>query len=284
MNVAMFEEWMVGQGYRETSIRKTLQQLMQVREAIASEAPIPDYTRDSIRRYLRYAEERNSTAAFAVALRERGYQAARIGVSHKPRGRKQVARSFDDNDWRALAMDIANDDTAEGAVLVVMMASGLRIGDVLRLKRKQLEEGLKTGVINLERKGGRVVPHVVEGIEDAWQKLLKVFGRVPYPAQNVAELVCPDNPDPVAGSCAYQRVNRRLKRHGQNNGTAGRVHLHRMRRTIAIQALRETKDIGAVQQLLGHASPVSTQHYLDEHRAQDVAALQRKLKKKYNIN
>ena len=122
------------------------------------------------------------------------------------------------------------------------------------------------------------MPKPIAGAEDAWERLRPMLGAG---YGNVATWVCSrGNGSPEAGQGAYKAVSRQLSTLAGMAGVSGRVHLHRLRRTVAVRALRATKDVGAVQQLLGHSHPATTHKYLDEAREDDVAELQRQLNRK----
>ena len=112
-----------------------------------------------------------------------------------------------------------------------------------------------------------------------WEALHRGLAGGGFQDDIVASYVC-DRPgcSPIAGEAAYQRVNRHLKALGDELGLPAPVHLHRLRRTLAVQALRTTKDMTIVQQLLGHASLSSTERYVDEVRTDAVGRLQKKLR------
>lgn len=192
------------------------------------------------------------------------------------RRRKSKPRSFDPAAWKRLARAIVQAETPEARVLEVVMVTGLRIGDVLRIEHKQVKRAVEEGVFEVVTKGGKVREIYVRGrLKTSFEKLLDTWSSTKGGSSrpNVATWILPESRDPRPYFGAYQRVSRKLKNLAAKLGLDGRIHLHRMRRTIAMQALSATKDIGAVQQLLGHESIATTQRYLDEERPEDVAAL-----------
>jgi integrase len=114
-----------------------------------------------------------------------------------------------------------------------------------------------------------------------WQLFAQDFRDKPR-MHTIADLVM-NKPDSSSesGDGAYQAVNRALKRIGRDLELEGRVHLHRLRRTVAVQALRETENIRAVQELLGHGSANTTMRYVDEARPEALAGLQQKLRTRF---
>lgn len=75
-------------------------------------------------------------------------------------------------------------------------------------------------------------------------------------------------PGPVAVDARGTRLTRSQVSHRGNYhlqrvlGFPG-VHMHRLRRTFGTRAYEATKDLRAVQELLGHTSPATTQIYVD---------------------
>jgi len=193
--------------------------------------------------------------------------------------RKLEAKSFAEADLKSLSVYLEDHTSPEDRVLRVLLDTGLRIGDVLRLTKKTLAEGLQSGIITVQVKGGHMIYKPVTGAEEAWEQLYT--GLIASKYQSVAKLVCPEGSGSTrAGGCAYQRVNRHFKDLGERLNISGRLHLHRLRRTFAVDALRYTQDITAVQQALGHRNISTTQQYTDELRIDDVAELQKNMRKR----
>jgi site-specific recombinase XerD len=81
----------------------------------------------------------------------------------------------------------------------------------------------------------------------------------------------------LAGEAAYKQIDTRLKQVAREAGLTERVHLHRLRRTVAVRALAQTNDIAAVQQMLGHRSIQTTARYVDEARPEALAGIQQSI-------
>lgn len=278
MNLA---EWMKSSDYRPSTIRSTLRHIDTARGL----DELPEYMLPSFRRYLAWVESVGQDTALVLEP-DGGEFYSKLcsldidpstGHGNRPKVRKTERRSFDDESWRMLAVTIRGDDSDEAAVLAVMLG-GLRISDVLPLTLRQVSSGA-SGRVSLERKGGATTTVMTAGAEKDWDALrVRMIDQQNVLATTVAEfLTKTPGASTISGDAAYQRVRRRLRQIGERLALEGPVHLHRLRRTRAIQALRVTNDPTAVQQLLGHRSIQSTYHYLDESREDDVAALQRKV-------
>lgn len=192
-------------------------------------------------------------------------------------GRAKPARSVPDATWRRFcrAVEKGSADDPAVAVLRVLADTGLRIGDVLRIPVAELRAGARTGRLDLTVKGGRERILHWDGAPGAWEALLE-HAKTARGATIVAHVVRGGS-DPTASGAAYKACSRAMKELGASVDPEERWHLHRMRRTVLVQALEETHDIVAVQELGGHESIVTTQRYLDEVRAKETAELQRKL-------
>jgi site-specific recombinase XerD len=194
--------------------------------------------------------------------------------------RKKPAVSFAREDWLKLRTALRDDPELEGAVLRVMMATSVRIQDILLVRLDAIRAALRhdDGLIEVIQKGGsrRMLP--VAGAHHEWSALLAHCKQANAAATIVAEAVCPASSwGAKGGGGAYQRVRRHLQAVSDRIGIDGRVHLHRIRRTVATTALRHTKDIKLVAEMLGHKHVSTTEIYVDEARSDDVAALQRQL-------
>jgi integrase len=253
---------------------------------VSNGGAVPRTARDSVKRWLRYIEDEAPKQSTQDKQLVQAAQKGRIhpvaGKQKATGGRKQVARSYGDDDWRKMYKHVLEAPAPEAIVLHVIMDTGLRIADVLRIGYDTLVRGKREGMMHIEVKGGDMRPIAWEGAPDTWQRLLDALIAADDYAGMVAVMVCPHGDgDPESGKGAYQAVNRYLKTMCSELDVAGRHHIHRLRRTVAVHGLKETDNILDVQQLLGHKSVRSTETYLDEARPDDVATLQQKLKKKW---
>lgn len=72
---------------------------------------------------------------------------------------------------------------------------------------------------------------------------------------------------------ADNTIRRRVYEIAEAAGVAEHVNPHRWRHTFATAALDATKDLGAVQDLLGHADPATTRRYTATARTRTRAAV-----------
>ncbi len=283
------DDWMRSRGYREQTIDTTVKEARQVVAWTREGRPLPPRLRRSALRTLEYL--RRAGEAAEPALLDVQPELERLAAEPAPRledgrfrgraKRKKLAQSIADADWQALAERVEADASPAGLVLGVLVATGLRNGDVLRLERRSLEEAARSGRLRLEVKGGddRLLP--LDGAPEPWARLIEAVSEAK--ARTVALLVAPrSDGDTSASGGAYKAVERRLHALAEEAGVEGRVYLHRLRRTVGVQALRLTEDTVAVQQLLGHRSHATTLGYLDEARPDRVAELQRQVRERFS--
>jgi site-specific recombinase XerD len=156
------------------------------------------------------------------------------------------------------------------------------VGDVLRLTRHKLAVGLPDRVITIEQKGGDERLIYIEGAEAPWLHLHDAFEGQPAEIANVARLVAPGGDgSPLSAGAAYRKVERTLKRLANALRLEGPHRTHRLRRTVAVQALRVTEDVTVVQQLMGHKNYQTTLGYVNEARPEREVALRRQLAERF---
>jgi integrase len=165
------------------------------------------------------------------------------------RGRKVVKVGLPTDQWRALRKHVAEKTGADATVVQMLLRTGLRISDVLRIPRATVEEGVRTGEMKLKLKGGKVYPYPADPVRQQLEELLAHDGWV-----IVYELVTRGNL--VAGG---QAVRRKLKVWGAEIGIED-VYPHKLRRTT-ITELDERFGRKTAQQLAGHEDANTTGIY-----------------------
>ncbi len=267
-----FEEWMRQHHYSAATIKQTI---VDLKRAGLGRAHNDQNVTNALRRYVTFANEAQIEDSLTEVAAGLGIgRVKRLPQESQPR-RKHDAVSFEEADWSHLRDVVAGSADPRDQVIWAMVTTGLRVGDVLRVSRDVLQLLLQTPgtlVLHVEVKGGQFRPVPLSGSEaseeqplaEPWLALAR--GVVAARARNVATYVCPSNGEMIRGGCAYKRVDRRLKALQRKLQLSGRVHAHRIRRTIAVKALGATEDLVKVQQLLGHRSLKSTMKYVDEAR------------------
>jgi integrase len=272
-----FEDWLLQNHFAATTTRKALGHLRSVERAVEQSLPIPEDSnaRLTLRRYLSYAgevglEDDLTRAAAFYELKP----LTRLPKAPAPK-RKKERRSFTEENWEQLMYAVADSDDPRDQVIWAMGLTGLRVGDVLRVEEDALGRGLRSGTLELVRKGDNRTP-IALAIPTPWQLLHKGMRRAD--AWNVATYVTEGGSgNPEADGAAYKRVRRRLKTLGKQLGIEGDIYTHRLRRTFMVHALEHTDNIKTVQDAVAHKSINSTLGYVDEVNVRKSGRLQREL-------
>lgn len=288
MNVQAYKSWLEGRDYREATVRASVRGI----EALRKQYDAGTSAQTLAQNFHSYQYLRRYSAWLTQAKLEPADQFDRDALLYAPDGvplaprrdrhRKQPAVSVRPDDWAKLVVALQEDDSIEGRALYAMACSALRVGDLLGIERAAVEAALRHGTLVLTQKGGhrRELPIAdADGTPttDAWGRLLDVWPAAPA-AKTLAGWLSPASPwGARGGGAAYQRLRRHLQAVAKRVGVHGRIYHHRLRRTVAVRALNTTKDSRLVKDLLGHKSPNSTEYYLDELRAVELAELQQKL-------
>ena len=283
--VDAFAQHLTAQGYRASTVR-TYAEAMRGLHTHGPSLALHHGWASGARRFLDWPGHTNDDglADAARAYVSRVDAAKRVITSRVgPRraaqaATKRDARSIGDDAFTRLADLTWAESSVPAAVMSVLYATGLRVGDVLAVDRRALTEGRAHGNIRLTAKGGDERLLAWAGAPEEWARLTMAFAGQPATLHTVADLVT-GHPaaSTLAKNAAYQRVDRTLKRLAEDAGVPGQVHLHRLRRTVAVRALRSTQDITLVQQMLGHRNIATTAHYVNEARPEALAGIQRNI-------
>lgn len=275
VEIDRFETWLVQKRYRASTRRKTLTETefligrFLARASATHHVVVAPRLAWTARRLLAYQADGGRVGAdFTSWLAEL--------AASPPKGtkRKKTAVSIKTSEWARLFPVVEAEDTLEAAATLVMLETGLRVGDVFRVQRARLAEALATDTgFELEVKGGKRREMLIAFAPDAWQRLADVWARLAPSAKRFDAALCPNSVADVRYDCAARRMQRALKRYARAAKVSGRIFTHRIRRTVLVQALNATGDIQKVQQLAGHASPLITMRYTDEPRLDGVTDL-----------
>lgn len=268
-----FERWLEGRRFAaSTIVQARIDAARILRELGAGETPsMTTSTQRTARRLVRWAQETPEGALAVAAVHE---TLRRLAERSVPEGKRvRAARSFSLDDWRRLWHAVLDDESPAARVLELMMPTALRVGDVLRIKRGALERALTSRQLVLTVKGGRERSFPLAGVALTAAEKLALAWPFSRMGEHLYEWLCPVTTDRRAWHPGYQQVRRKLLALGGDFDAEGRLNTHRIRRTVAVQALAASQDASAVQQLLGHTSIKTTLGYLDEERPEEVAAL-----------
>lgn len=259
--------WLQERGYAQTSITKIARDIV----TMTQHGPVPpSSTSTSRRRDFRWAWQ--LWDEFCKETRRRNKLAE---PPEPPKMRRRTPRrqkpalSIPETEWSRLEQLVYADPSPAARVLEVMMATGLRVGDVLRTRMAALDEGLAHGeVIQLEVKTGKLALFPL--VRKPWARLRKTLSSL-RADQRVCEGVAKNGVDWSANGAPYQAVRRKLQSLAFEAGTHTRMHTHRLRRSVGMQMLRAGVPLEHVQRVFGQEDKATTERYLDE-AAVDIAA------------
>ncbi|MEX1123877.1 MAG: site-specific tyrosine recombinase/integron integrase [Patescibacteria group bacterium] len=158
------------------------------------------------------------------------------------------------------------------AILEVLFSTGLRVSELVALKRSHVNP--KTGEFSIKGKGGKVRPVFLadQAIAELGQYLNHRRDSNPIlfiRHQKNSEL------DQVAKPLTARSIQRLLKHYGAIAGIVKPLTPHKLRHSFATELLRNGADLRSVQELLGHSSITTTQVYTHVTN-KDLKAIHRK--------
>ena len=157
-------------------------------------------------------------------------------------------------------IQVAGDDSLSGrrnrAIVAVLFSSGLRISELLGLKRNQVN--LATGEFSVRGKGGKVRPGFLS------DEALDVLGDyIDNRADTSPYLFIRHHKNSVLDSgkvpLSHRTVQRLLGQAAVKAGVTQSVTPHKIRHSFATDLLRNGADLRSVQAMLGHSSITTTQ-------------------------
>jgi integrase len=155
-------------------------------------------------------------------------------------------------------------------VLGMLAARGFRCGDVLRLKRTEIESGLDSGTLVYEAKGRRRLAFTVTKV---WRKWIQLIANAPGDWKRVRELISPAADPKTCQTSARKAVQRALIETAVSVQIYG-MYPHQLRRTYAVQYLRAMQgDPEAVPKLTAHmqwADMTTALEYVDHDRGAEL--------------
>jgi site-specific recombinase XerD len=153
------------------------------------------------------------------------------------------------------------------AILALMARAGLRVGEVVRLERGDIELGARFGWAVVTGKGNKTRRVPLSGLVC---RALSVYLAV-RPAFGTPVLFVSRSGLPLSARDVRRVVTRLAKRAGIDK----KVTPHALRHTFATHALEKGADVATVAVILGHESIATTSRYLHPSEARLVEAVER---------
>jgi site-specific recombinase XerD len=150
------------------------------------------------------------------------------------------------------------------ALIALAWRSGLRIGEVLALRPKDLD--LDNGTITVQH--GKNDKRRVVGLDSGAAALLQRWmeKRCELIVSRNAPVFCTLKGDEIDTSYVRHLMPRLARRAGIDK----RVHAHGLRHAYAVELEREGAPISSIRDLLGHSSAAVTDRYLRRLGASDA--------------
>jgi integrase/recombinase XerC len=153
--------------------------------------------------------------------------------------------NFDDNDTLAIR---------DRAMMELFYSSGLRLAELVSLDINAIEHSEK--LVKVMGKGSkqRIVPVTSLAVEqiERWLSVRHNIASYDEPALFVSQR---------GTRISHRSVQLRMKKWAQVQQLSGTIHPHKLRHSFATHMLEGTRDLRAVQEMLGHADLSTTQVY-----------------------
>jgi hypothetical protein len=196
-----------------------------------------------------------------------------------PAKRKSVRRPLEPKAWHDLIDAVRSTRRLRDAVrgvLLILCVRGLRVGDILRMQRPEVEQALRTGRLVIETKRGTMSDFSAKPLVEGLELLLGVRGW-----RRVRDAISPDAEAP--DRAARKIVHRALRRVGKSVAIpAEELYPHRLRRTYSVEFLRAMAgDPEALQKLvaqMGWLNSATALEYTDFVRSEDLEEVDAKLR------
>lgn len=191
-----------------------------------------------------------------------------------PKARRAKAKTPITHDEQLAIVDEI--DAAQGlapamrAVLGMVACRGFRVGDVLRLRRDELLAACDVGVLAFEAKGSaRLEFRLLSTFERHVRALIAIEGDW----IKVEDLISPRSKKEKRTKTSRRAVSRALKKIAARCKVSG-MHLHRLRRTYAVEYLKRLEgDPDALTKLMQHMqwdSIATAAEYVDHARGVEL--------------
>ena len=203
------------------------------------------------------ARRLSAVRTFLNYLIEMGVVKSNAGVHvQAPKAPRRLPATLD-ADQVASLLAITGDDPVtlrDRAILELFYSSGLRLAELVGLNLGDVDAADRTVRVLGKGSKARVVPVGKQALT-ALKDWLAVRAELAKPGE--LALFVGRRGERVSPRTVQKRVNEWAKRRGAPTG----VHPHMLRHSFATHVLESSRDLRAVQEMLGHASLSTTQIY-----------------------
>ena len=229
--------------HRSENTKRAYRQTLRAFERfLAGREPTEELAREFLAELSKRGLKPSSIARHGNALRKYFKWLKKPIELELPSPKRKMPRWLDEEEVEKLIN--ACETSLEKAIVYVLLDTGMRVGELLRLKVKDID--FEEGFLLITRKGGyqRWVP-----ISEKALKVLKEY----LDAEGIAK-----------GRCfriSYSEVWRTLKELGERAGLEISLHPHLLRHTRASQLRLEGVALEDIKELLGHSNIQTTLIY-----------------------
>lgn len=177
-----------------------------------------------------------------------------------------------------LLLEMPNINTHRGlrdkAMLEIMYASGLRVSELIALKREEVN--FNRGIIKIRGKGGK--ERIVPVGEYALHTLAEYLNNIRYLYEKKDTRTIFVNTS--GNKLSRQYFFKMIKAYALEAGIAKKISPHSLRHAFATHLLERGADLRAVQSMLGHTNIATTQIYTHVSAKRIISAYDQIMEKK----
>lgn len=265
----LFQQWLFNQGLTHGTVRGYA---LNVSVATSYDDPVMVLRRKGLSPNT-LARYRAALTAWAQFTEDVDLQ-KRLRTFRLPPARRMSPKvPFTPAEWRKLVQNLPSCPDVSPrvkAVIGIMLMRGLRIADVLKIERANLEESLQTGILSYCGKGTKYQETSIKHFE-LWARLLLQFPRWDRVYQAVSKSEAGESAHLAAAS---MRVYTGLKKLAETCGMDPElVHPHRLRRTYAVMFLEQAENnLVMLRDHMGWASVTTAAAYTDHNQRKELEA------------
>jgi integrase len=194
-------------------------------------------------------------------------------VKLPPALRRKESSPLSTEEWQNLRQEIEEASYLKEPMrgeLGLLVCRGFRRGDVLRLKRKEVTDALRTGKLDYEGKGRK---RLVFTVAPSWRGYLEIFAdRDGW--DRVEDLICPRSKPKTRRSSAGKAVSRALEKCGSRIGLAPEdVHPHLLRHTYATLYYQKCLDPRKLQAHMQWSNISTAMGYVGAGQVEELDAI-----------
>lgn len=219
----------------------------------------------------------SSVYNYLIFLKDEGIYKHEIRKIIRPRARKALPTYFTSEEIEAL-LEAPSKNNHRGirdqAMLEVMYASGLRVSELLALKREEVN--FNRGIIKIRGKGGkeRIVPLGEYALFVLADYINEV--RHHYEKNDKRTIFLSQNGTPLTRQYFFKMI----KEYAVIAGISKNISPHSLRHAFATHLLEKGANLRAVQAMLGHTNIATTQIYTHVSTKRIISAYDTIMKKK----